>query len=342
MKMKLPSGYGSITKLSGKRRRPYMVRITTGLSEDGVQIRKTLGYFAKEKEALNFLAEYNKNPIDPEYIDITFTKLYELWTKERYKDDPVPNQYAAAYKRCNTLHNRFFRELKTSDFQKTIDICELGYSTKKSIKILCNLMTKYAMANDYVTKNYVELCKLPPQENSNLHSPFSNCELEALWSLADSHKNIQIVLILCYTGLRPTELCKIKSEDVHIDECYMLGGIKTAAGRNRAIPLANKILPFVKNLLSEGHTMLLEDEDGPLNYDKLRPRYWETAMTLLPVEMRNHLPHDGRHTCATLMDNAEINDKIKKLILGHASKDVTQKVYTHKTIEQLIEAINLI
>lgn len=56
----------------------------------------------------------------------------------------------------------------------------------------------------------------------------------------------------------------------------------------------------------------------------------------------DHLPHDGRHTCATLLDNADVNKTIVKKILGHAGDDVTEKVYTHKTIQQLVEAINLI
>ena len=42
------------------------------------------------------------------------------------------------------------------------------------------------------------------------------------------------------------------------------------------------------------------------------------------------------------MDDAEIPLKIKQLILGHSAQDITSKVYTHKTIEQLIEAINRI
>ena len=56
----------------------------------------------------------------------------------------------------------------------------------------------------------------------------------------------------------------------------------------------------------------------------------------------NHLPHDGRHTCATLMYNADVPKKIKQLILGHSSQEITGKVYTHKTLAQLIEAINRI
>lgn len=42
----------------------------------------------------------------------------------------------------------------------------------------------------------------------------------------------------------------------------------------------------------------------------------------------DHLPHDERHTCATMLDNADISKVIIKKILGHAGKDVTEKVYT--------------
>lgn len=339
--MKNANGTGSITKYSGNRRKPYVVRITTDI-KNGKAIRKVLGTFAKEREAKECLAEYLRNPYDLNLKETTFADIYELWTKSTYKDSDIPNCYAAAFKRCATVHDRVFVDIKTAEFQDVIDACELGYSTKKNIKILGNLMTKFAMANDLAIKNYISLCKLPAKEDSNLHRPFSKAELDALWALAPEHKNVQIVLILCYTGMRPTELCKVQSANVNVEEHYLRGGIKTAAGKNRIIPIADKILPFVKSLLAEGHTMLIEDNDGPLNYDKLRPRYWETAMTLLPIEMREHLPHDGRHTCATLMNNADVNSKIQKLILGHSSKDVTEKVYTHKTIQQLIDAINLI
>ncbi|MBR6013189.1 MAG: tyrosine-type recombinase/integrase [Selenomonadaceae bacterium] len=55
-----------------------------------------------------------------------------------------------------------------------------------------------------------------------------------------------------------------------------------------------------------------------------------------------HLPHDGRHTCATLLDDAKVPLKIQQLILGHSSPNIANPVYTHKTIQQLIDAINRI
>ena len=42
--MKLPNGYGSVVKLSGKRRKPYMVRKTTGYHIDPVKEKKVADY----------------------------------------------------------------------------------------------------------------------------------------------------------------------------------------------------------------------------------------------------------------------------------------------------------
>ncbi len=56
----------------------------------------------------------------------------------------------------------------------------------------------------------------------------------------------------------------------------------------------------------------------------------------------DHKPHDCRHTFATLMDNAGANKVCIKRIMGHASTDITDKVYTHKDIEELKKAVDLI
>ena len=56
----------------------------------------------------------------------------------------------------------------------------------------------------------------------------------------------------------------------------------------------------------------------------------------------HHYPHDCRHTFATLLNNAGANPTSVKRILGHASKDVTEKVYTHKDLHELRKAINMI
>lgn len=338
--MRLPNGYGSVTKLSGNRRRPYIVRITTGWDDEGKQLLKTLGYYPSKKEALQALVEYNASPYDPTARKFSLTEVYNIYCKQRYinNDIKIPNQYVAAYSYCTSIHQKAFADLKTADLQKVIDSCDKGYSTKKNIRVLMNLLYQYALANDIVIKNYANLTKLPPQVDSRIHIPFTEKELAILMEHSIT-KNVQTVLILCYTGMRPTEFLKIERDNVFLNERYMLGGIKTTAGRNRAIPISDKIYPFIESLYNENGKYLFEFDGKQLNYDKYRSKFWEPVMNQFKM---NHLPHDGRHTCSTLMDNAGVNDTIKKKILGHAGKDVTQKVYTHKTIQQLLDAINLI
>ena len=77
--MRLPSGYGGIVKLSGRRRKPYAVRITAGWTDTGRQIYKYLDYFAKRTDALACLNEYNKNPYNVENRHISFNDLYKKW-----------------------------------------------------------------------------------------------------------------------------------------------------------------------------------------------------------------------------------------------------------------------
>ena len=81
------------------------------------------------------------------------------------------------------------------------------------------------------------------------------------------------------------------------------------------------------------------DDQPMLTYDRMREHAWKRSKILMPL---HHLPHDGRHTCATLLDNADTPKKIIQLILGHRATDITHRVYTHKTLKQLIDAINLI
>ena len=133
----------------------------------------------------------------------------------------------------------------------------------------------------------------------------------------------------------------MKNSDVHLEEKYMRGGVKTAAGKNRIIPVAEKILPFIAEMFNPQNEFLITLDDKPITYQNFLQKYWRKNEILNSLPTK-HLPHDGRHTCATMLDDAEVPLKIRQMILGHASKDITNRVYTHKTIQQLIDAINRI
>lgn len=341
--LKLPNGYGSVIKLSGRRRKPYAARITTGWTEDGKQIKKYLGTFATRQEAMRALADFNENPFDVNARNITFSELYERWCKMKFKDEPVKNVYRAAYKNLSDLHNMKVADIRKRHIQGIIDASPLKYQAKSHMKSLCGQILKYAIDLEIVTINFASLVELPAHEQSEVHQPFSEEELKILWDNTDDFA-VKIALVLCYTGLRPKEFIEIKTADVNLKERYMRGGVKTTAGKNRIIPIAEKIYPFIEAMYNTDNEYLAThpiDGNPILNYQRLRIHLWEKSAIIKSLPLR-HLPHDGRHTCATLLDNAEIPLKIRQLILGHSSQDITNKIYTHKTVEQLIDAINRI
>lgn len=338
--MRLPSGYGSIIKLGGKRRRPFAVRITAGWSNGGKQIYQYLGYFPTRKDALACLDDYNQKPYDVSVRKITFASLHQKWVDWKYTrtGKEEPNGYKSAFKYCEKLHDSIFIDLRADDIQRVIDGCRRGYSTKKNIRLFCSQLYQYAARLEISTTNYATMTDLPPATLSRLHKPFTPAELRTLWSHTDD-AGVRLALIYIYTGLRPTELLKAKTANVHLADNYLRAGMKTAAGKNRVIPLADKIKPFVSALYDPSNEYLIMDPDGRpvLNYDRLRDHFWNRSPVLSKM---NHLPHDCRHTCATLLGDADVNKKIIQLILGHRSQDITDRVYTHKTIAQLVEAVN--
>ena len=48
-----------------------------------------------------------------------------------------------------------------------------------------------------------------------------------------------------------------------------------------------------------------------------------------------HKPHDTRHTFITKAKAAGVDEYILKLIVGHEIQDITEKVYTHRTLEDM-------
>lgn len=293
------------------------------------------------------LADYNKNPYSIESTTVTFAQLYENWSREKFSrknnkkiSQSNINGYKSAYKFCEPLHDMKFIDIKKSHLQPIIDKCDKGHSTLRKIKVLFNQIYKYAQENDIGIKDYSRFVEIGEDESESTRKPFTKEDIQKLWDNLGKIDFIDTALIMIYSGLRPGELILIETVKVDIENRIMRGGIKTRAGKNRIIPINKKILPLVKNRLVEGNEFLILNNKGKqFKYANFNKGNWKRLMELLEME---HKPHDCRHTFATLMDNAGANKLSIKRILGHTSSDITDKVYTHKDIEELKKAIDLI
>lgn len=348
---KMPNAYGSITKMSGKRRKPYRVRVTdrwviddkTGRSK---QLRPTLGYFETREEAMIALATYNENPYDINTDNITFSEVYEKWSDGYFRTLSNPSSartIKAAYSYCNGLYNMRMQDIRVSHLEGTIINAQVGDSTKARIKSLFNMLYRYAVANDIVEKDYaaVMFANGNPIKRSRTRDviPFTQEEIQMLWNNLEQIPFVDMIIIEIYSGWRPQELAILKTYDVDITSETMRGGLKTDAGKNRIVPIHPLIKPLIEKRMSEAATLqseyLFNDTNGQqgtyMTYDKYRSRF-DKVMKRLNLK---HHPHETRHTFITKAKACGVDEYILKLIVGHAIDDITEKVYTHRTIEQL-------
>lgn len=359
--MKLPNGYGSVTKLSGNRRRPYRARITSGWKDieydsegnpdysHAKQQYVTIGYFATRAEALNALADFNRCPYDLDAVNITFAELYEKWSSEHFPtvSDSSVRSYQAAFLTCKPLYKMRFKDIRLYHLQGLIDDCGKNYPTLKGIKILFNQLFRYAMQNDICGKDYslyVNIAKYHDRNpNSIQREMFSLEEIETLWKLNETEDTdlFTVALMMIYTGVRLGELRELKKDCVHLQERYFdIVHAKTKAGI-RKVPIAEKVYPFFEHWMTKNDCeFLISNAHGRGYSDRtFRDTCWTPIMN--QAEMQ-HRPHDTRHTCISLLTVAGVDDKIIKKIVGHAGTGVTEIVYTHFELQLLIDAINQI
>ena len=201
-------------------------------------------------------------------------------------------------------------------------------------------MFDYAIKNDVVDKKYSTYIDVGKNEGKSKRKPFTPEEMEKLFEYEKDLDFIDTIIILLYTGLRIGELLTIKRENVFIDKRYMIGGIKTDAGKDRIIPIHERIVPYIQKWYNKNTTWLITNFEGEqMQYSNYKREKFENIMEKLGMK---HNPHDTRHTFASLMDSAGANKLCIKRIMGHSAQDITDKVYTHKTIQELIDAVNLL
>lgn len=344
--MRLPNGYGSVYKLSGKRRNPWAVSITTSFTEEGKQIREMLGYFPSKPAALQALAEYHQNPYDIDAAKSTLSDIYEKWYAKNITDDFNDNtlrQIKAAYKQLMPLHNTPIRDIKVTQMQGIITNCPNGYQSQRKIKLLLSRLYEYCIDSEILRNNPTSRLKIVAKsdETARPRKVIPNDAIEKMWSCTDD-VSVQIALMLIYSGVRVSELLDLKIEDVNIEERYFnVRASKTANGL-RTVPIAEKVLPFWERFIKTSVCgyVVYNKLNKHLTYDTFSKKYWQPLMEKLSID---NVIHETRHTCISKLTEAGVHPTIIKIIVGHKSAmTLTERVYTHIDIKPLVEAINKI
>jgi integrase len=349
--MRLPNKYGSVYKLSGKRRNPWAARRTVGWKQipekkKSYPIYQFIGYYPTRAEALQALAAFNENPYDLHLDTITFEEVYDKWSDVHFETIKNPNGYKAAFKLCSGIQDMKFSEIKLDHLQRTVDISGKNTPTLKTLKNMWGLMYDYAVIHEIVTPDkrdivrYVDISK-PGNPNAYNRKPFTKKAIKAIWDAEASNEYLSVVLLLIYTGVRIGELLNLQKQDVHLEErWFFVKEAKTNAGV-RDVPIAEKIVPFFEHWIQKDCNYLICTPDNhPFTYRNYYDSYWIPLMNGLSLD--RYTPHCTRYTCVSLLTEAGVDERIIQKIVGHKGQNVTQAVYTHLDLPSKLEAINRI
>ena len=322
-RMRLPNGFGQITKISNKRlRKPYRAMVTVGKTDTGRPICKLLkpqAYFKTYNDAYSALMKYNEHPYSYENSEVTFKQLYDRWIiiYETQANAKTFHSVELVEKHFEQIWHEPIMNIHSNIVRALIDSAD-SYYYKKRIKFV--IKSVFDMANEY------EITDRNPARNITIHKPKEGVTyphkviksniLDELWN--EDSLIAKLILIQCYTGFRPTELCLIKASDIDFEQWLVVGGIKTDAGKDRIVPICSKIRGLVTEVYKS---------DLKISYQQYRLMFEE--------RLPDHLPHDPRKTFVTMCKNVEMDEYAIKRIVGHRIKDLTEDVYTERDIKWL-------
>lgn len=360
----LPNGYGSIRFLGAGRSRPYAVHPpATQCNAKGRYITpKAICYCADWYTAFACLTAWHQGRYYPgmecdvakerqeSYADLdafcrrvlstigaasnqrTFGTVADEFMKYKYGQN-APRALAEKTesadknlrKHVSSLDLYQIDGLPLQKMQETVNSIEAETIRKRAV-IFIKQVFKYAISRGYIQRDESALLHAPETKAEKHAEPFSDSELAILWAHKDD-ENAAAALIMCYSGFR---VSAYRTLEVNVDQMYFRGGVKTAAGKNRIVPIHSAIQPLLKT----GWGVL------SLKQRTIRKRF---SVMCTKLGIAYHSPHGCRHTFSRLCEKYGVSEADRKRMLGHSfSGDITNGVYGHRTVEELRQSIEKI
>lgn len=345
--MKNPNGFGSVTRLSGKRRKPWVAKVTVGFDQNtGKQIQKSIGTFATRADAMKQLSLYQVSKKSKHLaLEMDYENAKEIQKKakishtfeecvrghiEREKDEKSKSWYENRHAACNVLSDLMDKNIDDIVLDDMQSVFDKNTSYSKSYlnmcKTTCSSAFEFAIMKGWIdkSKDFTKYIKIRSKSKTKIiHKPFNKNEIKELMKSDEFYAKIALVYI--FTGCRASELLNINE----INEEYIICGIKTNSGSNRIIPIHPYIKSYAKDV-----------------FDFLQGRSYTYAMQrfnkIMEIMNMNHTMHDARYTFATLAKECEVKPTAVKKMMGHKINDLTDDVYTHESIDYLKKEIEKI
>ncbi len=153
-------------------------------------------------------------------------------------------------------------------------------------------------------------------------------------------RDLAILMIGVYQGLRVAEICALDRHDVDV-ESLILTVREGKGAKDRILPLHRDVAAVVREYLSSrfdtSPALFLSRRGERISTSQVR-RMVKAAAAEAGIA-KNVSPHKLRHSFATLLLERGVNIRVVQELLGHSSLETTQ-IYTHVAKGPKQEAID--
>ena len=224
--------------------------------------------------------------------------------------------------------NKKENELSESDVRSYLS--EM-YDSKSRNTIMLAIAALKFFFNEVLKR---DMGKIPvPKKENKLPEVLSKEEVKSLINATDTEKSRLIISMLYSTGLRVSEVVKLKVND--LDSIENVGWVRSGKGsKDRLFSISGELGEQLKEYLErkKDGRIYVFSKDKPLttrNIQKIVAR----AKRAGGINKKT-TPHSLRHSFATHLLEQGTDIRVIQSLLGHASLSTTQ-VYTHISKEQI-------
>lgn len=308
----------------------------------GFKTKRDAQLFAATVETSKATGTY----IDPTAGNITINELGEAWLKRQthLKPSTLTVTRGAWLTHVQPKWGKWPVSLITqSDIEDWIaDISSRRSATVtlRALGILKGILNSAVKSHRIHSNPAIGVPNLP-RKTKKEHIYLTHQQVEALANAAGDYR--RIILVGCYLGLRWGEITGLRAKDfnaanrrltiaqnvVRVGSKFHVGTPKTHEQRTIAVP------PFLVSELQEqvlgkiGDALIFPGSNaGYLMRPKKDVGWWKEAKAAarVPASM---VPHDMRHTAASLAIQSGAHVKAVQRMLGHSSAAMTLSTYSH-------------
>ena len=329
----------------------YEIKRVIGHDAAGKPVKKSF-YGATKDAALEayrlYTLERKKHEEAKKCMD--FASWVNEWLYTYKEPDVKPTTFLTTYKRpCNNVILPFFKgrilqDITNAEIKRfTNSITHLSQSTIDKTIICLRGIFEAAVDNDLITKNPCRNISCKSKKEKQKKRTYDRESVERL--CASDHKYAILVHILLRMGLRCSELCGLRWEDIDLDsgtltvsQALTVEGGRVFIGKPKSANSIRK-LSIPEDLLAR-----LREEHGTgyiatLNKRNITPdhfteRQLEAFYNSFGIPKEQRLTaHELRHTCGTLLYEDTKDIYYVSRFLGHSDIGITTKTYVHSEMQ---------